>query len=259
VKAVALTTAKDGQDPAGSDRRSKQWMNVLNEFIPTLAIIAAAWYALLTLSYDQFYRRLAVSLSDVGLSYSAILANSVGTGLAMGLLVALLSFPILGMRKLRRHEEWDQASFRRFARRVIAFVFVLCALVAITVLPVLSSNGFDRVTEGKAVLPPRLPLANFAILPIHADPVSVQPKDSEPTQVMGVESSKDSEPKARLLYLGQANGELVLYDSVAQHVLFIPSSDVIARITNCHIRQPPKPVCSDARSVIWPFSRWQRP
>jgi hypothetical protein len=254
VKAAALTTAKNEQDPAGSGRREKRWMNALNELIPTLAVIAAAWYALLTLSYDQFYRRLSVSLSDVGLSYSAILANSVGTGLAMGLLVVLLSFPILLMRRLRGNEEWDEESFRRFARRVFASVLIFCAILAMTVLPALSSNGFHRVTEGKAVLPPRLPLANFAILPIHADPASVQPKDSETAQVIGVESSDDSESRARLLYLGQANGELVLYDSVAQHVVFFPSSDVIVKITNCHIQQPSKPVCSDARSVIWPFS-----
>lgn len=256
---MALAIVDDGQDPAPGGSRPRGWLRALEGLVPALAILAAAWYSLLTLSYDQFYRRLAVSLSDVGLSYSAILANSVGTGLAFLLLVMLLSLPVLVLRMRRQHEEWGQESFRRFARRVIGFALLSCSVVAVIGLPALSSAGFDRVRQGKAVLPPRLPLANFAILPIHADPVSIHPKDIETARAIGVEGSDDSEPRARLLYLGQANGELVLYDSVLQHVVFIPSADVVVRITNCHIRTPPKPVCSDARSVIWPFSRWQRP
>lgn len=249
-----MATADDGQS-SGPER----WLSILGRVIPALAIAAAAWYALLTFSYDQFYRRLAVNLSDVGLSYSAILANSVGTGMAMLLLVLLLSSPILGLRLLRRHEQWSQESYRRFARRVLGFALAACFVVALIGLPMLSSAGFDRVRQGKAVLPPRLPLANFALLPIHADPVSLVPKGSDGGPPAGVEGSEDSAQRARLLYLGQANGELVLYDSSEQQVVFVPSSDVVVRITNCHIRRPPKPVCAEARSVIWPFSVWQHP
>jgi hypothetical protein len=255
-----MSAVKDEHLAEGNDAPPRRLSNVLEGLASTLAIAAGAWYALLTLSYDQFYRRLAVSLGDVGLSYTAILANSVGTAFGIVVFIVLISLPIIAMRKVRRRETWRQESFKGFVRRVMTFSLVGCFVLAVIALPMLSSANFKRVVEGKAVLPPRLPVANFAILPIHADPVAIEPKNGNTLRGISTHMAKyDSESGARLLYLGQANSQLVIYDSVEDHVVYVPSSDAIVRITNCHVREPPKPICANARSVIWPFSIWQRP
>jgi len=224
--------------------------------VPSIAIVAAAWYAVLTFSYDQFYRRLTVNLSDVGLSYSTILANSVGTAFAVALVVAILDLPVLAIWRFRSGQPLFQGDFTRFMRPVLAINILCCFLIAIFALPVLSSTGFERVKKGEAVLPPRLPFADFTILPIHADPVVIRPNESKAIQNMATNlPTQDNSTSSRFLYLGQNNGVVVIYDSVQQHILYLPSSDVLLSITNCHIREQPKPVCSDAKSLIWPFAR----
>jgi hypothetical protein len=251
-----VSGAQSGRQSEIDDPRTRQWSQVFQDFVPSIAIVAAAWYAVLTFSYDQFYRRLTVNLNDVGLSYSTILANSVGTALAVALLVAILDLPVLIIWKLRSGRPLFQKDFREFMRPVLVINILCCFLIAIFALPALSSTGFQRVKSGLAVLPPRLPFADFTILPIHADPVMIKPNESKAIQNIATDqTTQDDSTSSRFLYLGQANGTVVIYDSLEQHILYLPSSDVLLSITNCHIREPPKPVCADAKSVVWPFSR----
>jgi hypothetical protein len=48
-----------------------------------------------------------------------------------------------------------------------------------------------------------------------------------------------------LLYLGQANGVIVLYDSRAQQAVYVPSSSVVLRLSNCE-RPAAELVCRQA-------------
>jgi hypothetical protein len=71
-----MATSGESSDSDRRERSANQgWTARLEKLAPVLAIVAVAWYSVLTFSYDQFYRRLTVSLGDVGLSYSSILAN----------------------------------------------------------------------------------------------------------------------------------------------------------------------------------------
>lgn len=233
-------------------RKGSAAIAAIDQLAPALAIIAAAWYAVLTFSYDQFYRRLTVSLSDVGLGYASILANSVGTAFAVVVIAAVLSVPVIvGMVLvwLLRGREVSWRTTRPYIRRWLVSLGIACFLIAIFVLPAVSSTRYARVKEGKAVLPPRLPVADFTLLPIHADPVTLEPaaKDSAPS-IMAM-------AKGSFLYLGQANGAVVLYDSNRQQVIYVPASDVVLRVTNCHVQsESVKEVCAGAKSVIWPFA-----
>jgi hypothetical protein len=148
-------------------------------------------------------------------------------------------------------------NFRNIARWVLA-VDVLCALlIALWPLPHLSTIAFDRVKRGEAVLPPRLPAMDFTVLPIHADPVVIEPNDAKAIRSISLDKQPpDSKGRSRFLYLGQSNGEVVIYDSGQQRVLYIPSSDVLLSITNCHVRIPVRAICSKAPSEIPPFDKW---
>jgi hypothetical protein len=275
-----MPSAPSDRQPPTDNPHVPRWTVDIKNLLPSIAVVAAVWYTLLIFSYDQFYRRLTVSLPDVGLTYSAILANSAGTAFAIALalvgldllvLVALLLVLgilwILGRLVLKRTglparqpalriDFRSLASWRR-ARWILA-IDVLCALlIAVIALPHLSTLAFERVKRGEAVLPPRLPLANSTLLPIHADPVVIEPNDEKALQSIRLDrQSADNKSPSHYLYLGQSNGEVVIYDSAQQRVLYIPSSDVLLSITNCHIRRPIKAVCSNAPSVIPPFAKW---
>lgn len=53
--------------------------------------------------------------------------------------------------------------------------------------------------------------------------------------------------KGRLLiYLGQANGVVVLYDGQSRQALYLPSSEVILKVGRCKSPASPSPGCSSA-------------
>jgi hypothetical protein len=49
-----------------------------------------------------------------------------------------------------------------------------------------------------------------------------------------------------LLYLGRANGRLVLYDFVRQQAVYVNDDKVIVRLENCELRRTPGSRCAKA-------------
>jgi len=78
----------------------------------------------------------------------------------------------------------------------------------------------------------------ISILAIHADPATVEPA-----------GKPDDSPAAErlqhhhLLYLGQTNGTVVLYDATAQRADYLPASAIILHVANCDARPPSDPAC----------------
>ena len=67
--------------------------------------------------------------------------------------------------------------------------------------------------------------------------------DSSPGIVRLAQRSDRQPP---LLYLGQADGSLVAYDSVTQQAVRIPASTVLLRVSNCEADPPVDAACRTA-------------
>jgi hypothetical protein len=70
------------------------WVWVTDEST-RLAVAGIIWFSVLTVTYEQFYGRLGISVSDVGLSYVNLLTGSVGTALIVLGATILFTFLVL--------------------------------------------------------------------------------------------------------------------------------------------------------------------
>ena len=75
---------------------------------------------------------------------------------------------------------------------------------------------------------------------LRADPVLVSTAGKPNDAPLLQELSKRSD----LLYLGQANGTVVLYDSVQQQALYLPANAIILKISVCRTHQS-NPRCAE--------------
>jgi hypothetical protein len=256
-----------------------------------LGVSGVLIYAILSLSYSQFYGALGVSPSDVGLNYLNTLAGSVGIVLVILLLLlvifVLCLIPValirlfLGGRRYLSDESFRKEitagesgmieplllvsalpslsiwtirqvvsllkNVMNEARRYSVKVTVWTALVLVTVLafyvlPRMATVRAQEATNGNAVLQPDLPLLPLTVLSVHADPVQIAPT-GESGKTPAVDALKArSALTPPLLYLGQANSLVVLYDSTKEQAIYVPSSSVLVTVSNCRA-QPQPPNC----------------
>jgi hypothetical protein len=215
----------DAREICRDTNLSRAWK--LSDVTAILALLGVAIYGILWIAYVFFYSRLGVSPSDVGLTYATILSQSVGFVLFLALASILVSIGILIISQDARTGE--PVGIVERVGMVRTGVVIAMTVVLIFVLPVIAEANAKalQVRRGQAVAP--YTLLGIAVLAIHADPVIVQPigKRTENPAV-------DELTGRSLLYLGQANGMLVLYEpGDAQHAIYVPNSTVVMTVLNC--------------------------
>jgi hypothetical protein len=216
-------------------RPRAHWRDAVPHLPAILAVGAVLLYAYLSTCYERFYGALGVSPSDVGLSYAGTLARSVGFVvllIVIGMAVALMLAAEADGKSIRERWSTNVAWFTFFAG-----VFLLVGLVR----PYQGAwTAANDVRAGRPVGPvllseEALPLP---ILAIHADPASVEPAGN-PGDAPAAERLRGR----KLLYLGQSNGTVVLYDATVQQAVYVPASAVILHVSNCSTRRSPDPAC----------------
>jgi hypothetical protein len=211
------------------------WRETLGALPPVLALVAVLLYGYLSIAYDQFYRRLGVDLSDVGLSYTGVLARSSGFVVAYMVFVALLVGLVVTARlHVDQRRRREPAKAARDARLLGAGTAVAAILVARTlVFPLIDAGDAARKAQvGFAVGPVRHrglgPISELPIVAIRADPATVEPSGKP-----GDAPAADRLRGSHLLYLGQSGGTVVIYDPAVQQAVYVPAASIILRVTNC--------------------------
>jgi hypothetical protein len=176
---------QDHASEAGRPRRQAlaAWRETLGALPPVLALVAVLLYGYLSIAYDQFYRRLGVDLSDVGLSYTGVLARSSGFVVAYLLGVALLVGLVVTSRlHVDQRRRLDPAKAARDARLLGAVTAVVALLLAATlVFPLVDAgNAAHKAQVGIPVGPVRQrgylgPISELPIVAIRADLATVEP------------------------------------------------------------------------------------
>jgi hypothetical protein len=243
------------------------WWSVIAQSLSSigtgqLALAGVIWYAFLSITYNQFYEPLGINPSDVGLNYASVLANSAGAALILvvPVIVMILSFTVvtlllpwlllllalLGRLLWRRLERipapyvgvrrFTRIRYRSYRQRIFTRIFgVLLAIMAISTtaiiiyqIPIRAGSEADIVKSGGVVGPLHFFNSPFPVLGIHADPVvSIRPATTNKT---GESSAVETLQPGRLLYMGQANGMVVFYDSVAKQATYVPASSIVLTV-----------------------------
>jgi hypothetical protein len=192
-------------------------------------------YSILIVSYERFYGPLGISPSDVGLTYITILAGSTGLFLTFILYYVLvygLVFLILVAVHTIRRRKVSWIRYRGPIRNAMFGLLCLVLLSAGLILPLQATLAAQKVQEGYAVYKPTLiPSWYFefplTVLSIHADYASIEPSSSSAGAAIGAIRTRP------LLYLGQANSTVVVYDVVAQQALYLPAASIVLTIRSC--------------------------
>jgi hypothetical protein len=204
-----------------------------------LALAGVIWYSFLAVTYNRFYEPLGIQPSDVGLGYASILANSVGTALAVFVPIIaftlILLFLILLVARLRVYSYLVyRLTSRERGRAFIpgsTYIFLMIAALALLVMYQLSAiagNQAGRVITGASVSPVHLVFSPAPVLPIQAHPVlSIAPSANKKAGEISAVESIDAKG---LLYMGQANGVIVLYSSNEKRAIYLPASSVILTV-----------------------------
>jgi hypothetical protein len=129
----------------------------------------------------------------------------------------------------KAQEDIDQAAERVYgaSRRTLTVVIwsiaILSLMVVAALVPFLSLPRADAASQGRPVAPVRL--FGLTVLAIRADSASVEAvgKSEEAPAIKSLQSRA-------LLYLGQANSTVVLYDSKEKQAVYLPASSVLLRV-----------------------------
>jgi hypothetical protein len=229
---------------AETGRRLPSWLELLGQLVPLLGVAAILLYGYLAVCYDRFYGSLGVDPNDVGLSYSTTLARS--PALVVGFVAAsMIVWPMAAQRLLVDLRAVPRGGPDRPDKSQIVTTMIPIAFIVFLVIwvPLQAGLAANDVKVGKAVRPIRFPVTQipaFAVLAVRASPAVV-----EPAAKAGDLPAVERLHGRSLLYLGQANGTVVLYDpsNDAEQVVYLPASSIVLRVSNCEADRSPDPAC----------------
>jgi hypothetical protein len=194
----AVSSQSTGQDSGLS--------KFLTQLIAAIGGLGILTYAILWFGYTRFYGHFHVPLRDVGLDYKAVLGQS-------ATMIALLSLGAL----FGVGAAWLARSRMRWWAGI---PLVLLASVAVGVLLgslfVLNNDGIRKVESGKGL--PHVKLAGVILLDLQVTPVN--------RLDIKKDNRQDLEKNKSLMYFGQANGFVVLYDFTEGTIYRIPSNAI---------------------------------
>jgi hypothetical protein len=233
----------------GSEDRSP-WQTAANLITLTVAIGGALFFVLLRLYYNSYYGVLGVSANDVGLGYANTITNSVGLIIWTLLRPRVLVF----LAFLVAYTVWRFQIANSTSRNHNV-------ILAISILGVAFFLGKDlytgriesavryanEVKQGHTVTlgdPNRKEGDPFFSFIVRASPVSVKALDEKVTVALR-ELEEERPIDKPLLYLGQANNMIVIYDSFKQRSVFVPVGSVVISVINCEGQSPSHPQCKN--------------
>jgi hypothetical protein len=176
-----------------------------------LALGGVATYAVLSVPYAIFYYTLGVGLDEVGFSYTNVLAGAVGP-ILIAIAFSALVWWVIGLI-------W-MSSGRGFGRRPALVAALIAVLLTLGVIfPFAGYRSALEVKRGQPIA------RDFASTAFHAQNATINPV-AKPGDMPHI----DALNRRRLLYLGQSNSLLVLYDHESDEAIYVPASDVVLRI-----------------------------
>jgi hypothetical protein len=220
--------------------RIQMWLGLLNDFLSwfdpsKLALIGLVWYGFLWLTYNEFYEPLGITPTAVGLNYATILANSVGAAVAFLIPLLVLILGLLFLAIIVRWVEYEfvdgeyrRSEYTTIARIAFTAVGIIFIFFLFYLLPVSAGNEAQRVTRGEAVHPLHAFPSPAPVLTIQAHPV-IAIKSVGATRA-GEVVAVESLAATGLLYMGQANSVIVLYDSSRRQAIYLPASSVVLTV-----------------------------
>jgi hypothetical protein len=233
-------------EPIPKTRRRPLWWELFADFFRSLgelstgalALAGAIWYGFLWISYNRFYEPLGIIPSDVGLNYATILANSVGAAVAfliplaaivISLVIFATSVRLRGYQYSRERQSWVVLVLTRAMRNTLIIFGIIGMAFLIYTFPVTAQTQAQKVIAGRAVTPLHsLWWSPAPILTIHADPVIAI--SSTGAKKAGESVAVETLAPTSLLYMGQANGIMVLYNSSTDQAIYLPASSVLLTI-----------------------------
>jgi hypothetical protein len=193
---------------------------VAENTLPAATITAAALYVVLRVSYVMFYNRFGVDPEEVGLGYVQVL-----TQVATGSLVILVFLALQFVSYFWLSSNSERLSERRFHGLLLTQVVgTVTLIIAFSFVNAFSLSA--SVSTGSTITPPGLHVSSFFfqnILAIRVPRVRVYWIDQRATPPQRWKGSRT------LMYLGQAGGVSVFYDSVKKETLRLPTSAVFMK------------------------------
>ena len=241
------------------------WRSILEVVTPVLAIGGLILFTLIRLYYNQFYGSLGINPNELGLGYASTLASSAGfilTALALAVYPPILIvgvYAVIYLLRARKSEPIQPlaALYANFRPRAITIGTAILPLAMITILILIgvsfvqrADHYSDEVKSGRPVKFGGIPLSTLTIRATPARLKTVGGMGDQPE----VQTLQDrSARKPPLLYLGQGDGTIILYDSERQEAKYVPAALVILELSNCQTRRSPDIDCKNA--VWWSFHR----
>jgi hypothetical protein len=221
------------EQPPKETHRGLPWRETLSQAPAVFLAGGVLIYGSQRIFYDRFYGSLGVDPSDVGLSYTETLARSTGFVIISLVLLATLAMGIPSVERGFRYTMRQDPSEKMSRSAVVVLVLGTALFLGVVgVIPWLGAEEAARdVQAGRPVGPIRYGLPLIAI---HADPVWV-----EPVGKPGDSTAAERLRGRHLLYLGQSEGTVLLYDAFFQRAIYMPASSIVLQVANCQAEPPP--------------------
>jgi len=231
--------------------------STLRRIAGVLALLGVVTYAYLTVVYDRFYGVLHVDPADVGLGYATTLSRSIGLIVIAVAIIGVLLLLFLWIAASLGVAFGAGTEFPHLL--VVPILALLLGVAALWVIaPVLTypyaeptreaSMAARAVLAGKPVAQVRL--ANLiTVIDLRAEAVTLVAARPGNSAVTSLAKRTD------LLYLGKADGTVVLFDPRARQALHLPADAALMRLSRPAPRQGRSPLCM----VTPPPSWWHGP
>jgi hypothetical protein len=217
--------------------RAWAWLSTL-PLATVIVLLGLFFYSGLAADYEAFYSPLSVELRDIGLDYTAILARS-GEQIATPLLLVILSYSMLRLsreaategelragraytgrwRWLRVSRAWSRTFASAIIAVVVALVFIVYELEVYSIKD-RTKASVSAVREGRPI--EGIKSKNgFTLLNVHVREARIEPVAK--TNVASAITKLAGRP---ILYVGQADGTLVLFDPMTDRAIYLPRNSV---------------------------------
>jgi hypothetical protein len=255
VEAFAINrVGVKGVMPA-SGRRS-EWRSSIELVVALTPVAGALLFVVLRVYLNEFYGGLGVDPDQVGLGYAATLTSSIGVLVFLALAVVIAPAVILACAyaairvarssapvPLRRLPATFGSPTVAFLQRVLPLATIACVALFAIFFAGKGEHYADAVKDGRPIRFGQLALTSFKLraTPIRVAPL-VTPAESPALDAVA-RRSRGTPP---LLYLGQAGGNVVAYDSVVQRAIQFPADAAVLETSNCEMAPSSDSACRRA-------------